>query len=73
MRNNPSGSMGRPTLGKGMPEGLARPSTKPGNRDSSAGTKSGSPSAVTRPGGRTAGGKPGGSPATATRPGKRGA
>lgn len=72
MRNNPSGSMGRPTLGKGQPVGLARPTSKAGNRDSSAGVKSSGPSAVTRPGGRTQGGRSGGAPAKATRPGKHG-
>ena len=68
MRNNPSGSMGRPILGKGKPEGLARPSTKSGNRDSAAGLPSGAPSSKTAPGGATKGGKPGGSPSTVTRP-----
>lgn len=68
MKNNPAGAFGKPTLGKGQPQGLARPSQKAGNRDSSAGQKSGSPSASTRPGGATSGGKPGGSPSTVTRP-----
>lgn len=68
MKNNPAGAFGKPTLGKGQPVGLARPSQKAGNRDSSAGLVSGTPSPSTRPGGRTQGGKPGGSPSTVTRP-----
>jgi hypothetical protein len=68
MKNNPAGAFGKPTLGKGQPMGLARPSQKAGQRDSSAGMKSGAPSSKTAPGGATKGGKPGGSPSTVTRP-----